>query len=111
MLGHKGQHFYSIFHFFVEEINDLPYILRLRCLRHGHLCGFQHVFDKDAVARGGIVDHNVSRRSVEFVRIKCGTQKKFPPLEPDSKGFSCEKCRELMSCSASPTTEGYAALG
>ena len=46
-----------------REINDLPYILRLRRLRHGHLSGVQHIFNENAVARGGIVDKNVGHRA------------------------------------------------
>ena len=31
----------------------------LRRLCHRYLCGVQHIFDEDAVSRGGIVDENV----------------------------------------------------
>ena len=45
----------------------------------------------------GFAIKTMGRRSASRVRTKCGTQEKFSPLEPDSKGFSCEKCRELES--------------
>ena len=35
------------------------------------------------------------KRSASRVRTQIGTQEKFSPLEPDFKGFSNEKCREL----------------
>ena len=54
-------------------------ILPLRRLRHRNLCRTQHIFDKNAVARGGIVDHHVGDRADELVvlndwraRQECG---------------------------------------
>ena len=35
----------------------------LRCLCHRHLCGIQHIFDENAVPRGGIIDENVRHRT------------------------------------------------
>ena len=43
----------------------------------------------------GFATITMGRRSASRVRTQCGTQEKFPPLDPYSKGFSCEKCREL----------------
>ena len=42
----------------------LPF--NLTCPRHGHLRRVQHIFDEDAVARGGVVDHNVRYRADEL---------------------------------------------
>ena len=64
MLG-KGQHFYLI--------------LPLRRLRHRHLRGVQHIFNENAVSRGGIVDEHVRYRADELAvlndrraRHECG---------------------------------------
>ena len=35
----------------------------LRRPRHRHLRGGEHVFDKDAVTRGGVIDEHVGHRS------------------------------------------------
>ena len=49
-----------------REINDLPYILRLRRLCHGHLYGIEHILNENSVTRGGIVDEDVRHRSDEL---------------------------------------------
>ena len=66
MLG-KGQHFYSI--------------LPLRCLRHRHLRGVQHILNENTVSRGGIIDQYVRDRSDELAvlndrraRHECGQE-------------------------------------
>ena len=38
----------------------------LTCLRHGHLRDGEHIFDENAVARGGIVDQHVGDCSDEL---------------------------------------------
>ena len=55
-----------------REINDLPYILRLRRLRHGHLCCIEHILNENSVARGGIVDENVGDSSDKLAVLNDG---------------------------------------
>ena len=40
--------------------------LCLTCLRHGHLRRVEHIFDEDAISRGGVVDENVRHSSDEL---------------------------------------------
>ena len=49
-------------------------ILSLRCPRHGHLRGVEHIFDKYPVPRSRIVDENVGDRSHELsvLNVVCG---------------------------------------
>ena len=49
-----------------REINDLPYILRLRRSLHRHLWRIKHILNEDAVSRGGIVYEDVRYRADEF---------------------------------------------
>ena len=43
-----------------------PYNFLLRRLLHRHLRRIQHIFDKNAVSRGGIVDEHVGHSSYEL---------------------------------------------
>ena len=44
----------------------------LRSLRHGHLCGVQHIFNENAVAARGVVDHDVRYRADELAVLDDG---------------------------------------
>ena len=48
----------------------LPF--KLRRLRHGHLRGVEHIFNENAVPRGGIVDQHVSHRADELAVLNDG---------------------------------------
>ena len=37
--------------------------LCLTCLRHGHLCRVEHIFDEDSVARGGVIYEDMCYRA------------------------------------------------
>ena len=47
-------------------------ILSLRCLRHGHLRGVEHIFNENSVPRGGIVDQHVGDRPDELAVLNDG---------------------------------------
>ena len=44
----------------------------LRCLRHGHLRGAQHIFNENSVSRGGIVDKHVGDSSHKLAVLDNG---------------------------------------
>ena len=46
--------------------------LFLRCFLHRHLRGGEHVFDKDAISRGGIVDEHVRDSAHELAVLDDG---------------------------------------
>ena len=54
----KGQHFYSI--------------LPLRCPRQRHLHRIEHIFNENAVPRGGIVDEDVRHSPHQFAVLDDG---------------------------------------
>ena len=65
------QHYYESRRQYQPERNDIAFLI-LRRLLHRHLCRVQHIFDKDAVAAGGVVDHNVSHRADKLAVLNDG---------------------------------------
>ena len=68
----EGQLFHSILRFTDRRERWSLQICSLRRLRHGNICGVEHIFNENAVARGGGVDEHVRNRADELAVLNDG---------------------------------------
>ena len=67
-----------------RETAGLPYGVPTGCPRQENICGTEHIFNENYVARGGIINENVCHRATE---LAAGNDK---PRRMPSDAVDCE---------------------